>query len=342
MHKATSRLKIFDRAGKLREEVKFPTLCTLAGLGAEWDGDEIYFGLQSFTMAPTIYHLDLKTAKKSEWGRVKTDLDLSAYTVEQVTYKSKDGTPVTMFLTSKKGVVRDGKTPTLLYGYGGFNISLTPTFSTTRFVFLERGGLLAVANLRGGGEYGEDWHRAGMLEKKQNTFDDFIAAAEWLIENKVTDRDHLAIQGGSNGGLLMGAALTQRPELFKAVVCQVPLLDMLRFHKFLIAKLWTFEYGNPDDPAHFKWIHAYSPYQKVRDGVAYPATLITTAASDSRVDPLHARKMAARMQAANASAAPVLLRQETRAGHGQGKPRGLTLEEQTDVWSFVFSQIGVR
>ncbi len=247
-----------------------------------------------------------------------------------------------MFLTYKKGMKKDGTNPTLLYGYGGFNISLTPTFATTRFLFLEKGGVFAIANLRGGGEYGEDWHKAGMLDKKQNTFDDFIAAAEWLVANKITNKDKLAIQGGSNGGLLMGAVTTQRPELFKAVVCQVPLLDMTRYHKFLIARLWMPEYGNPDNEADFKWIHAYSPYQKVQTGTAYPAMLITTAASDSRVDPLHARKMAARLQAASASAAPILLRQETRAGHGAGKPRGMILEEQTDVWSFLLSQLGVQ
>jgi prolyl oligopeptidase len=247
-----------------------------------------------------------------------------------------------MFLAHKKGLKLDGTNATLLYGYGGFNISLTPVFSATRFMLLDRGGVLAVANLRGGGEYGEDWHGAGMLDKKQNTFDDFLAAAEWLIASKYTNRDRLAIQGGSNGGLLMGAAVTQRPDLFKAVVCQVPLLDMTRFHKFLIARLWIPEYGNPDDPEHFKWIHAYSPYQKVKEGTTYPAMLITTAASDSRVDPLHARKMAARMQAASASAAPILLRQETRAGHGAGKPRALILDEQTDIWSFLIWQLGMH
>jgi prolyl oligopeptidase len=202
--------------------------------------------------------------------------------------------------------------------------------------------VLAIANLRGGGEYGEDWHRAGMLDKKQNTFDDFIAAAEWLTANKITSKEKLAIQGGSNGGLLMGAVTTQRPDLFKCVVCQVPLLDMTRYHKFLIARLWIPEYGDPDKTEDFNWIYAYSPYQKVKQGTAYPAMLITTAASDSRVDPLHARKMAARLQAATIGAAPILLRQETRAGHGAGKPRGLILDEQTDIWSFVLSQLGVQ
>ncbi|MSQ94480.1 MAG: S9 family peptidase [Gemmataceae bacterium] len=342
MHDATNQLKILDRTGKLVENVKLPTLGTISGLGSEDAGNELLFGFQSFAVAPSIYHINLKTRKQELWGRVQSEIKANDYVVEQVKYKSKDGTEVPMFLTYKKGIKKDGTNPTLLYGYGGFNISLTPTFATTRFLFLEKGGVLAIANLRGGGEYGEDWHRAGMLEQKQNTFDDFVAAAEWLVANKVTRKDKLAIQGGSNGGLLMGAVTTQRPELFQAVVCQVPLLDMTRYHKFLIARLWMPEYGNPDKAADFKWIYAYSPYQKVKAGTAYPATLITTAASDSRVDPLHARKMAARLQAASSGNGPILLRQETRAGHGAGKPRGLVLDEQTDVWSFVFSQLGVR
>ncbi len=341
MHKATSRISLHDANGKFLQDVPLPTLGTVAGIGAQWDGDEFFFSFQSYIVAPTIFRFDLTTKKQEEWGKVPTDIDPKQYAVEQVTYKSKDGTPVTMFLTYKKGMTRDGTNPTLLYGYGGFNISLTPTFAPTRFLFLEKGGVVAIPNLRGGGEYGEAWHRAGMLEQKQNTFDDFLAAAQWLIDEKVTNRDRLAIQGGSNGGLLVGAAVTQRPDLFKAVVCMVPLLDMTRFHRFLIARLWISEYGNPEKAEDFKWIHAYSPYQKVKPGTAFPATLITTAASDSRVDPLHARKMAARMQAATLSSAPILLRQETKAGHGQGKPRGLTLDEQTDVWSFLFMQLGV-
>jgi prolyl oligopeptidase len=341
MHHATNQLQLLDRAGKLVENIKLPTLGTISGLTGEPDGAEMFFGFQSFAVAPSIYRIDLKTRKQELWGRVETPIKPDDYVTEQVKYKSKDGTEVPMFLTYKKGVKKDGTNPTLLYGYGGFNISLTPTFATTRFLFLDQGGVLAIANLRGGGEYGEDWHRAGMLDKKQNTFDDFIAAAEWLIANKITNRDKLAIQGGSNGGLLVGAVTTQRPELFKAVVCQVPLLDMIRYHKFLIARLWIPEYGNPDNEADFKWIRAYSPYQHVKNGAVYPAMLITTAASDSRVDPLHARKMAARLQAASVSAAPILLRQETRAGHGAGKPRGLILDEQTDIWSFLFSQLGL-
>ncbi len=345
MVKASSRLRLFDKDGKLLQEVPLPTLGTLAGLGGEWDGDELLFGFQSFTQPQSIYRLDLKhpaEAKPELWGRVEADIDFTQYEVEQVTYPSKDKTPITMFLAHKKGVAMDGNNPTLLYGYGGFNISLTPSFGASRFLFLEKGGVLAIANLRGGGEYGEDWHKAGMLGNKQNVFDDFIAAAEWLIEHKVTNRDRLAIQGGSNGGLLMGAVLTQRPDLFRAVVCQVPLLDMLRYDKFLIARLWIPEYGSAENPEQFKWLYAYSPYQHVKDGTAYPAVLLEAAESDSRVDPLHARKMAARLQAATSSDRPILLRLETKAGHGQGKPRAKVVEELTDEWSFVFWQLGMK
>ncbi|MCI0532451.1 MAG: prolyl oligopeptidase family serine peptidase, partial [candidate division Zixibacteria bacterium] len=236
----------------------------------------------------------------------------------------------------------DGTNPTLLYGYGGFDISITPNFIRGLYVWLDRGGVYAVANIRGGGEYGRTWHEAGRLEKKQNVYDDFIYAGEWLIANKYTSSQKLAIQGGSNGGLLMGAMLTQRPDLFKAVVCQVPLLDMLRYDKFLIARLWIPEYGSASDPKQFQWLYAYSPYQKVKEGIKYPATLITTGVQDSRVDPMHAFKMAALLQKANASANPILLRVEPKAGHGAGKPVSKILNEQTDIWSFLLWQLGVN
>jgi prolyl oligopeptidase len=286
--------------------------------------------------------LDLKNLKTELWEQVRADIDFTAYEVEQIQYPSKDGTPITMFLAHKKGLKPDGTTPTLLTAYGGFNISLTPLFGASRFLFLEQGGLIAIPNLRGGGEYGEGWHQAGMLGKKQNVFDDFIAAAEWLLDRKYTSRSRLAIQGGSNGGLLVGAALTQRPDLFRAVVCQVPLLDMVRYHKFLIARLWIPEYGSAADPGQFKWLYAYSPYHRVKDGAAYPAVLLETAESDSRVDALHARKMAARLQAATSSDQPILLRLETKAGHGAGKPRAKLLDELTDTWSFLFWQLGMK
>jgi prolyl oligopeptidase len=247
-----------------------------------------------------------------------------------------------MFLVHRKELVRDVANPTYLTGYGGFNIPMTPGFSRSLLAWLEQGGVVAVPNLRGGGEYGERWHQGGMLATKQNTFDDFIAAAEYLIRERFTSPERLAIAGGSNGGLLMGAALTQRPELFRAVVIQVPLLDMLRYHRFLIARLWIPEYGSADDPEQFRWLRAYSPYHHVRDGTAYPAVLLATAESDTRVDPMHARKMAARLQAATSADRPVLLRLEARAGHGAGKPVSKVLEELVDTWSFVAAELGVN
>jgi prolyl oligopeptidase len=341
LEKAQSQLEIADRAGKPVRSVKLPGPCSVTGLGAEWDGDELFYDFQSFTIPPTVNRCNLKTGADERWAQVKTDLRLDDYESSQVTYRSKDGTPITMFLSHKKGVKPDGKNPTLLTGYGGFNVSETPSFARSRFLFLEAGGVVAIPNLRGGGEYGEEWHKAGMLGKKQNVFDDFIAAAEWLIAAKWTNRDKLAIQGGSNGGLLMGAVLTQRPDLFRCVICQVPLLDMVRYHKFLIAKLWIPEYGSADDPEQFKWLYAYSPYHRVKPGTAYPAVLLDTAESDTRVDALHARKMTALLQAATSSDRPILLRLETKAGHGAGKPRSKMVEELTDVYSFLFWQLGV-
>jgi prolyl oligopeptidase len=341
MHQASSRLRLFDRNGRPLEDLKLPTLGTVAGPEGEWDGEELLFGFQSFTAAPAVYRVNLPTRQSELWDKVESDIDPSRYEVEQVTYPSRDGTSISMFLAHKKGLERNGQNPTLLYAYGGFNVNMTPVFSASRFLFLERGGLIATPNLRGGGEYGEQWHEAGMLAKKQNVFDDFIAAAEWLQSQKYTDHEHLAIQGGSNGGLLVGAALTQRPDLFRAVVCQVPLLDMLRYHKFLIARLWIPEYGSADNAEQFKWLYAYSPYHHVKEGTPYPAVLLLAAESDSRVDALHARKMAARLQAATTSERPILLRLETKAGHGAGKPRSKLLDELTDVWSFIFWQLGI-
>jgi prolyl oligopeptidase len=229
----------------------------------------------------------------------------------------------------------------MLTGYGGFNSAETPSFHRNRFLWFEHGGVLALPNLRGGSEYGEEWHKDGMLENKQNVFDDFIAAAEWLIENGYTNPSELVIRGGSNGGLLVGAAMTQRPDLFKAVICWNPLLDMIRYHDFLIAKLWIYEYGSPEDSAHFQWLYAYSPYHRVVDGTPYPATLLFTADSDSRVDPMHAKKMAARLQAATSSDAPILLRYDTKAGHA-GTPVSKSIQDYTDSWTFIFWQLGME
>ena len=343
---ASTLLKLAELNGKAVGEIPLPTIGSVVSVGGRWDRKEMFFGFQSFTVPPSIYRYDLSEGKTSLWDSVHSNLDPSAYVVKQVWYTSKDGTKVPMFLFHKRGVEMNGKNPTLLTGYGGFNISLTPSFAATRFVWLEHGGIFAVANLRGGAEFGEDWHRAGMLEKKQNVFDDFISAAEYLIAEKYTDREHLAIQGGSNGGLLVGAAFTQRPDLFRAVVCQVPLLDMLRYQNFQIAKLWIPEYGSAEDAKQFDWLFAYSPYHHVKPGTEYPAILFMTADTDTRVDPMHAKKMAALMQAEAANGRsrerPILLRIETKAGHGAGKPITKQIEEQVDLYSFLFWQLGVK
>ena len=342
---ATSQLNLFSLDGKLLREVALPTLGSVSGTGGRWDRKEVFFGFTSFTVPPSIYQCDLAIGKTSLWDKVNAPIDPGKYEVNQLWYSSKDGTKVPMFVFHKKGLKLDSKNPTLLTGYGGFNISLTPSFVGGRFIWLDHGGVFAVANLRGGAEFGEDWHRAGMLEKKQNVFDDFIAASEFLIAQKYTDKDHLAIQGGSNGGLLMGAVLTQRPELFRAVVCQVPLLDMLRYQNFQIAKLWVPEYGSAENAEQFNWIYAYSPYQHVKPGTEYPAIMFMTADTDTRVDPMHAKKMAALMQAQAANGKsrerPILLRIESKAGHGAGKPITKQIEEGVDIYSFLFWQLGV-
>ena len=344
---ASSQLKIFDLDGKKLNDLSLPAIGTVFGSGGRWDRDELFYGFQSFTFAPSIYRYDLKDGSTSLWTKVDApSIDPSAYDVNQEWFKSKDGTRVPMFIVHKKGIQKNGKNPTLLTAYGGFNVSLTPAFSRTAYLWMEHGGIYAVANLRGGAEFGEDWHRAGMLDKKQNVFDDMIAAAEHLIAEKYTDKNHLAIQGGSNGGLLMGAMMTQRPDLFRAVVCQVPLLDMLHYQDFQIAKLWIPEYGTSENAEQFKWLYAYSPYHHVKAGTEYPAILFMTADTDTRVDPMHAKKMAALMQAEAKNGAshtrPILLRIESKAGHGAGKPVTKQIEEFTDVYSFLFWQLGVK
>ena len=344
---ASSQLKIFDLDGTKLHDLMLPALGTVFGSDGKWNRDEIFYGFLSFTVPPTVYRYDLKSGTTSLWAKVDApSIDPAAYEVNQEWFHSKDGTRVPMFIVNKKGLKKDGHNPTLLTAYGGFNVSLTPSFSRTAYLWMEHGGVYAVANLRGGAEFGEDWHRAGMLDKKQNVFDDMIAAAEHLIAEKYTDTDHLAIQGGSNGGLLMGAMITQRPDLFRAVVCQVPLLDMLRYQNFQIAKLWIPEYGSSDNPEQFKWLYAYSPYHHVKPGTGYPAILFMTADTDTRVDPMHAKKMAAEMQAEAKNGAsktrPILLRIESKAGHGAGKPVTKQIEEFTDVYSFLFWQLGVK
>ena len=340
---ASSRLAVHGAAdGKKLKDIALPTLGSIEGVGAQHDGEEAFFEFDSFTVPPSVFRIDLKTGAATPWEGVKADLDLKAFEVEQVFYPSKDGTRISMFLVHRKGLRRDGKNAVVLYGYGGFNISMTPSFSRALVLWLERGGVYAVANLRGGGEYGEEWHRAGMLDRKQNVFDDYLAAAQWLIEKKYTGADRLGIYGGSNGGLLVGAAMTQKPELFKAVVCAVPLLDMVRYHNFQIARLWVPEYGSAEDAAQFRFLYAYSPYHRVRERTAYPAVLLTTAESDSRVDPMHARKMAALLQKSTSSGRPILLRTETKAGHGIGKPLTKQIDESTDTWSFFLWQLGLE
>ncbi len=338
----SSRLAVFSGDGHKVRDLALPTLGTIDRVSGRHDGKEAFFGFSSFTVPPTVYRYDLKSGKTEVWERVKTDIDLSGLEVKQVFYSSKDGTRVPMFLVHRKGLRLDGMNPTLLYGYGGFNVSETPAFMRSSVLWLERGGVFAQASLRGGAEYGESWHRAGMLDRKQNVFDDFIAAAEWLIRNSYTSPERLAIKGGSNGGLLVGAALTQRPDLFRAVVCEVPLLDMLRYQNYQIARLWIPEYGSAESADAFRWLYAFSPYHHVKPGTAYPAVLISTADSDSRVDPMHARKMAARLQAATSSERPVLLRTETRAGHGVGKPLSKLIDEATDAWTFLFWELGLE
>ncbi len=338
---ASSQIKLFDLEGKKISDLALPTIGTVFGSGGKWDRDELFYGFQSFTVAPSIYHYDLKDGSTSLWAKVDApSIDPAAYEVQQEWYHSKDGTRVPMFVVHKKGLKKDGRNPTLVTAYGGFNVSLTPTFSRTAYLWMEHGGVYVVANLRGGAEFGEDWHRAGMLDKKQNVFDDMIAAAEHLIAEKYTDKNHLAVQGGSNGGLLMGAMITQRPDLFRAVVCQVPLLDMLHYQDFQIAKLWIPEYGSAENPEQFKWLYAYSPYHHVKPGAEYPAILFMTADTDTRVDPMHAKKMAALMQAEAKNGTsrdrPILLRIETKAGHGAGKPVTKQIDEFTDVYSFLF------
>jgi prolyl oligopeptidase len=340
--RAASRLHLTDHQGRPVQEIALPALGSLFGLGAEWDGEELFYGFSSYTVPPSVYRLDLRSGDPALWRRVETDVDPTGFQVHQVSYPSKDGTSISMFLVHRTGLRRDANNPVYLTGYGGFNISMTPAFSRSLLLWLEHGGIVAVPNIRGGGEYGESWHQAGILASKQNSFDDFIGAAEWLIRERYTRPERLAVAGGSNGGLLVGAVVTQRPELFRAALIQVPLLDMLRYHRFLIARLWIPEYGSADDPNHFRWLRAYSPYHQVRNGIAYPAVLLATAESDTRVDPMHARKMAARLQAATSAEHPILLRLESRAGHGAGKPLSKVVEELTDTWTFVFSELGVQ
>jgi prolyl oligopeptidase len=338
---ASSCVREFSSQGKLLREIALPGLGTVSSLHARHDQRDVYLPFTSFLAPTKVLCHDVVTGKNTVWQELTSPVDTAQFAVEQVRYPAKDGTLVPMFLVHQQGLVRDGKNPTLLYGYGGFNVNLTPGFAAWVGPFIERGGVYAVANLRGGGEYGEAWHRAGMLGNKQNVFDDFAAAAEYLIREKITAPEHIAVSGRSNGGLLVAATVTQHPKLFRAAVCGVPLTDMVRYHRLQIARLWIPEYGSAESPAEFAWLHAYSPYHHVKAGTAYPATLIFSAESDTRVDPMHARKFAARLQAATSSKAPILLRMEGKAGHGAGKPLAKIIAQYTDEFSFLFAELGV-
>lgn len=337
----SSQLRIFEPDGKHIRDAALPAVGTGYFYG-RWESSEGFMVFSSYPVPMTIYRYDVATGQQEVWARLKVPVDTDRLEVKQVWYESKDKTRIPMFLVYAKGIQLDGSRPTLLTGYGGFNASYTPWFAPTAVLWAEQEGVYAVANLRGGGEFGEAWHKAGMLDRKQNVFDDFIAAAEWLIQNHYTNPTKLAIEGTSNGGLLMGAALTQRPDLFGAVACGYPLLDMLRFHKFLEAPYWVSEYGSSDDAAQFKYLYAYSPYHHVKPGTKYPATLFFTGDSDTRVDPLHARKMAALVQSATALDRPVLLRYETTSGHSGGLPLSKQIEQMTDVETFLFWQLGTE
>ncbi len=341
LRNAASELEIHGLDGKLVRKIETPPLGTVSGMTGNPDEDTGYFSYTSFTEPSVIYKTSIKTGKVTEWARIKLPIDTSAMVTEQVFYPSKDGTKISMFIIHKRDAKRDGTAPTILNGYGGFNVDQTPGFAPSRVLWLERGGIYAIPNLRGGGEYGEDWHRGGMLLAKQNTFDDFIAAAEYLVKERWTSSEHLAIYGGSNGGLLVGAAMTQRPELFKAVVCAVPLLDMLRYHLFGSGKTWVPEYGSAEDPAQFKVLHAYSPYRRAVDAgpTNYPAVLFDSADHDDRVDPMHARKQAAVMQANQLGDAPILLRIERHAGHGGADMVKQQVERVADQLAFLESQL---
>jgi len=338
---ARSSIKIFNLDGSFVREVELPGIGSAGGFGGKRYDTETFYTFTSFTTPNTVYRYDMVSGESRVFRKANVDFNGDEYETRQVFYSSKDGTQVPMFITHKKGLQLDGNNPTYLYGYGGFNVSLSPNFSISRLVWMEMGGVYAIANLRGGGEYGEDWHQAGTKLNKQNVFDDFIAAAEWLIDNKYTKPQKLAIAGGSNGGLLVGACMTQRPDLFGAAIPAVGVMDMLRFHKFTIGWAWCSDYGSPENSEEFKALYAYSPLHNLKPGTAYPATMITTADHDDRVVPAHSFKFAAALQAAHRGEKPVLIRIETKAGHGAGKPTSKIIEELADEWAFLVRALDV-
>jgi prolyl oligopeptidase len=340
---AHHRLMIFAKDGKFRREIELPTIGTVGGVSGKRTETEMFFSFTSYTYPTTSFRYDFKTDKVAVFRKPEVDFDGAQFETKQVFYPSKDGTKIPMFITHKKGIKLDGTNPTLLYGYGGFNISMTPNFSVGRVMWMENGGIYAVACLRGGNEYGEEWHQQGVLDRKQNVFDDFIAAAEYLVKEKYTQTKLLAINGGSNGGLLTAACTVQRPELFGAVVCQVPVIDMLRYHKFTVGRYWVSDYGNAEEnQKDFEYMIKYSPLHNVKPGFKCPPMLITSADTDDRVVPSHAKKFAATLQANDAGDNPILLRVETKAGHGAGKPTSKQIEESADIYSFLFKTLNVK
>jgi len=341
LHDAYSQVRFYDISGKFLKELNLPGIGTVGGLNGKRGDTELFYTFTSFLYPPTIFRYDVKTGQSALFRKPEVEFDPSGYETKQVWFASKDGTRVPMFVTHRKGLKLDGSNPTYLTAYGGFNISMTPSFSVSNLVWLENGGVYALPNLRGGGEYGEEWHRAGTKERKQNVFDDFIAAAEYLIREGYTSPQKLAIAGGSNGGLLVGAVLNQRPDLFGVALPAVGVMDMLRFHKFTIGSAWVYDYGSSDDATQLKALLAYSPLHNIKAGKQYPATLVTTADHDDRVVPGHSFKYAATLQAAQRGPAPALIRIETKAGHGAGKPTSKIIEEQADRWAFVMHHLGM-
>jgi prolyl oligopeptidase len=341
LENVTSRIDICDLEGKLVRHLALPGIGT-AGAGGEPDRDELFYEFNNFTQPLEIFQTSVTHPAQQVWAKIEIPVDPSPYVVEQKFFASKDGVKVPMFIVHRKDILLDGSTPFLIYGYGGFGLSQTPGFWAGAYPWLEAGGGFAMVNLRGGGEFGEQWHQDGMLLKKQNVFDDCIAAAEYLIREGYTKPERLAVRGGSNGGLLAGALLTQRPDLFRAVVCEAPLLDMIRYPLFGSGKTWIPEYGSPDDPEQFKALYAYSPYHHVKPGTAYPSVLFCTPQNDDRVAPMHAFKMTAALQAATSSPNPILLRLETQSGHGGGDQVSKTIEYGTDIWGFLIHELGAR
>ena len=340
LHDAHHQLKVFELDGTYSHDIELPILGSLTDITRSKDDNEIYFGVTSFLSPTVVYNYKMETKELKVFAETDIPFDTTAYETNQIFYPSKDGTKIPMFLTHRKGLELDGENPVILYGYGGFNINMTPAFNPALLRWIEKGGIYAVANLRGGTEYGEEWHRAGMLENKQNVFDDFIAAGEWLIENNYTRKEKLSIMGGSNGGLLVAACMVQRPDLYGAVICRVPVIDMLRYHKFTIGRYWIPEYGSADNPEQFPFLYAYSPLHNIKEGVLYPPVLIATAESDDRVVPAHAKKFAATLMEKADQESTIVLRLEAKAGHGLGKPTSKLIDEWVDFYAFLDKELG--